>query len=94
MPGYSAKPESFKKSGTLQGLVNVLLKTKTEKPADIRKYYAIFLELGLLITLIIFIMAVKIESTRDNFEEYGDVEDPEVIRGIGGGADEEAIRAV
>jgi len=42
-----------------------------KKPeADLRKYYTVFLELGLLITLVIFIIAVKVDITSMAPDEY------------------------
>jgi len=42
-----------------------------KKPeADLRKYYTIFLQLGLLITLVIFIIAVKVDITSLAPDEY------------------------
>ncbi len=45
--------------------------TERKKPeADLRKYYTVFLELGLLITLVIFIIAVKVDITSMAPDEY------------------------
>ncbi|MEX0661879.1 MAG: energy transducer TonB [Balneolaceae bacterium] len=45
--------------------------TERKKPeADLRKYYTVFLELGLLITLVIFIIAVKVDITSMTPDEY------------------------
>lgn len=42
-----------------------------KKPeADLRKYYTVFLELGLLITLVIFIIAVKVDISSMAPDEY------------------------
>lgn len=45
--------------------------TERKKPdADLRNYYTVFWELGLLVTLVIFIIAVRVEFTGDGPEEY------------------------
>lgn len=53
--------------------------TERKKPnADLRNYYTIFLELGLLVTLIIFIIAVKVDLTSSAPEEY-QLDEQEVV---------------
>ena len=53
--------------------------TERKKPeADLRKYYTVFLELGLLLTLIIFIIAFKVDITSLAPEEYV-VDEQEVV---------------
>lgn len=50
-----------------------------KKPdADLRNYYTIFLELGMLITLVIFIIAVKVDLTTSATEEY-QLDEQEVV---------------
>src|SRR5699024_10111077 len=57
-----------------------------KKPkADLRKYYTVFLELGLVVTLLLFIVAMKVEirsggSDVDYTEEQEVVEMKEVVR--------------
>lgn len=42
-----------------------------KKPdADLRKYYTVFLQLGLIVALAIFILAVKIDLTGESPDEY------------------------
>lgn len=42
-----------------------------KKPeADLRKYYTVFLQLGLIVALAIFILAVKVDLTSEQPEEY------------------------
>jgi periplasmic protein TonB len=53
--------------------------TERKKPdADLRNYYTVFLELGLLVTLIIFIIAVRIDITSLAPEEYV-IDEQEVV---------------
>ncbi len=53
--------------------------TERKKPeADLRKYYTVFLELGLLLTLIIFIIAFKVDITSLAPDEYV-VDEQEVV---------------
>ncbi len=45
--------------------------TERKKPdADLRNYYTVFLELGLLAALVIFIIAVRMDLTSESPEEY------------------------
>jgi periplasmic protein TonB len=46
------------------------MNTRKEPTANLRKYYTVFLQLGLLATLVIFIVAVNVEWIGAETEEY------------------------
>lgn len=46
------------------------MKKRKNPDADLRGYYTVFWQIGLLITLVIFIIAVKVEWTGEPTEEY------------------------
>lgn len=46
------------------------MRTRKKPNADLRKYYTVFLQIGLLATLVIFIVAVKMDLQGDAPEEY------------------------
>lgn len=46
------------------------MKKRKNPESDLRSYYTVFTEIGLLITLVIFIIAVKVEITSSPMEEY------------------------
>ncbi|MCC5915208.1 MAG: energy transducer TonB [Balneolaceae bacterium] len=53
--------------------------TERKKPdADLRNYYTVFLELGLLVTLVIFIIAVRVDITSLAPDEYV-LEEQEIV---------------
>lgn len=53
--------------------------TERKKPdADLRNYYTVFLELGLLITLVIFIIAVRVDISAGEDEVY-ELDEQEVV---------------
>lgn len=53
--------------------------TERKKPdADLRNYHTVFLELGLLVTLVIFIIAVRIDITSLGPDEYV-IDEQEVV---------------
>jgi periplasmic protein TonB len=54
------------------------MKTRKKPDADLRKYYTVFLQIGLLATLVIFIVAVNVDWTGAETEEYA-LDEQEVI---------------
>jgi len=46
------------------------MKKRKNPEADLRSYYTVFTQIGLLITLVIFIIAVKVEITSSPIQEY------------------------
>ena len=54
------------------------MKTRKKPDADLRKYYTVFLQIGLLATLVMFIVAVNVDWTGAETEEYA-LDEQEVI---------------
>lgn len=53
--------------------------TERKKPdADLRNYYTIFMELGMLLTLVIFIIAVNVDLRTESTDEY-ELDEQEVV---------------
>lgn len=54
------------------------MKERKKPDADLKNYHTVFLQIGLLITLVIFIIAVKVDITSKEAREYT-LEEQEVI---------------
>lgn len=60
-------------------MVIMAISERKKPKADLRKYYTIFWEIGLLLVLIIFLVATKMELRTEN-EEVNLVEEQEVVQ--------------
>lgn len=54
------------------------MRTRKKPDSDLRKYYSVFLQLGLLVTLVIFIVAVNVDLRSEGPEEY-ELDEQELI---------------